>query len=173
MPAAILYQAAARRKRIFLREHLSAPVLQGLTAAGNNGHAYMYTLRTIYVAQTALQHHGWFVPFADTGQFGTDYPYRALVAVFGLAANRPQEAVYTIGVTDQADQPLDGGHTYRIHFPAGQLPPARYFWSCWFASESTQASDRQMPKTIEIRPEQASGGRSNRQPVATDRKGLA
>ena len=24
---------------------------------------------------------------------------------------------------------LNGSHDYVLHFPAGQLPPARYFWS--------------------------------------------
>jgi hypothetical protein len=111
------------------QEHLSAAVLQGLAEASNGGHAYVTNMRTTYALQSALQNHGWFVPFADTGEFGTDYQWRAIVALYGLAANRPVEAVYTIGVIDQTDEMLNGAHDYVIHFPAGQLPPARYFWS--------------------------------------------
>jgi len=111
------------------QEALSAPVKHGLIAAANGGHDYVSNARTTFAASSAIQHHGWFVPFADTGDFGTDYVWRAMVALFGLAANRPVEAVYTIGVTDQYLQKLDGSHSYVIHFAANALPPARYFWS--------------------------------------------
>jgi hypothetical protein len=111
------------------REHLSAAVLSGLTQAGDGGLAYVNSMRTIYAAQDAAEHHGWFVPFSDTAEFGTDYQWRAVVAVYGLAANRPAEAVYTIGILDQNDSELSGANRYVIHFPAGQLPPAKYFWS--------------------------------------------
>jgi hypothetical protein len=111
------------------QEHLSTAVLKGLAMAADNGYSYLRTARTTYGAQSALAHHGWLVPAADTGDFGTDYQWRALVATFGLAANRPQEAIYVIGVVDQSMQLLNGSHDYVIHFPAGRLPPARYFWS--------------------------------------------
>jgi hypothetical protein len=111
------------------KEHLSQPVLTGLADAANNGYSYLYTTRTTYAAQSALDHDGWFVPFADTGDFGTDYMWRAIVSVFGLAANEPVEAMYIIGVLDQHDQQLNSAHDYVIHFPADALPPARYFWS--------------------------------------------
>jgi hypothetical protein len=111
------------------QQHLSAPVLAGLAAAGDGGLAYIDNMRTIYAAQDAIEHHGWFVPFADTGSFGTDYQWRAIVSVYGLAANEPAEAVYTIGILDQDETQLNGAHDYVIHFPAGALPPAKYFWS--------------------------------------------
>lgn len=110
-------------------EALSAPIRAGLAAAADGGHDYVSNARTTFAAESAVQHHGWFVPYADTGAFGTDYLWRAMVAIFGLAANRPVEAVYTIGVTDQYLQKLDGSHSYVIHFAASALPPARYFWS--------------------------------------------
>jgi len=110
-------------------ENLSAAVKAGLAAAADGGYQYMFNTRTTYAAQSALAHHGWFVPGADTGNFGTDYLWRAVVALFGIAANEPVEAMYVIGVIDQADEQLDGSHSYLIHFPAGALPPAKYFWS--------------------------------------------
>ena len=69
------------------------------------------------------------MPGTDTGNFGTDYEVRAIVAVYGLGSNEPAEAMYIVGVIDQDDQKLDASHYYVIHFPAGSLPPARYFWS--------------------------------------------
>ena len=43
-----------------------------------------------------------------------------MVALFGIAANRPQEALYIIGVTDPSHAYLDGARDYVIHFAAGQ-----------------------------------------------------
>jgi hypothetical protein len=73
--------------------------------------------------------NGWFVPPADIGNYGTDYDLRAVVAMNGIAANLPAEAMYIVGVTGSNHQYLNGADDYVIHFPAGQLPPAKYFWS--------------------------------------------
>jgi hypothetical protein len=37
--------------------------------------------------------------------------------------------MYIVGVIDQDDQKLDASNDYVIHFAAGALPPAKYFWS--------------------------------------------
>ncbi len=108
---------------------LSSAVLKGLTEAANAGLSYITTERTLYAAESAVTNHGWFVPSADTGDFGTDYLWRGIVAVYGLAANVPAEAMYIVGVVDQDDMKLNGADRYVITFPADALPPARYFWS--------------------------------------------
>ncbi|MFL5240194.1 MAG: DUF1254 domain-containing protein [Rhizomicrobium sp.] len=64
-----------------------------------------------------------------TGLYGTDYLMRALVTAIGLGANRPQDAVYPVSKKDDADQSYNGANKYVIHFPKGQLPPAKGFWS--------------------------------------------
>ena len=110
-------------------EHLSAPVLAGLTAAADGGYQQILQERTGLAKKSVVAHQGWFVPPFENGAFGTDYAYRAVVALFGIAANRPAEALYIVGVTDSSLQYLGGAHDYVIHFPAGQLPPARFFWS--------------------------------------------
>ncbi len=110
-------------------EHLSAAVVAGLTAAADGGPAHVAALKLSVAAASAVAHDGWFVPPAYTGDYGINYDFRAVVALNGLAANRPAEAMYIVGVTDSGKTLLDGSHTYLIHFPAGQLPPARYFWS--------------------------------------------
>jgi hypothetical protein len=111
------------------REHLSAAVLAGLRAAGNAEASYIYQRRLALATPNIVAHGGWYVPPPNTGAYGTDYELRAVVAVYGLAANRPAEAIYIIGAADPTDTLLNAAHDYMIHFPAGQLPPARYFWS--------------------------------------------
>jgi len=64
-----------------------------------------------------------------TGIYGTDYLMRALVTAIGLGANRPQDAVYPTSLKPADGDAYDGAHTYVMHFPKGQLPPARGFWS--------------------------------------------
>jgi hypothetical protein len=111
------------------KEHLSAPIIAGLTQAADMGPAHVAALKVQIAGTDALTHNGWFIPPADTGDYGTDYKFRAVVALNGIAANRPAEAIYIIGVADSAHALLDGANSYTIHFAAGQLPPARYFWS--------------------------------------------
>jgi hypothetical protein len=111
------------------QEHVSAAVLRGLAAAANGGPAQVAGLRETIAARSLLANNGWFVPPPDIANYGTDYNLRAVVALNGIAANRPAEAMYIVGATDSAHTFLDGSHDYVLHFPAGQLPPARYFWS--------------------------------------------
>jgi hypothetical protein len=110
-------------------EHLSATTLAALKAAVSGGPAYVARLKTALALRSIAATHGWFVPPADIGAYGTDYTLRAVVALQGLAANRPAEAVYDIGVTDSSLNFLNAGHAYVVHFAAGALPPVRYFWS--------------------------------------------
>ncbi len=110
-------------------EHLPAATVAALQAAVAGGPAAMVALKTQVAAPSVLANDGWFVPPPDIAAYGTDYKLRAVVAINGLAANRPVEAMYIVGVMDSTHAYLNGSHTYTIHFPAGQLPPARYFWS--------------------------------------------
>jgi hypothetical protein len=72
---------------------------------------------------------GWSTPPATLGQYGTDYATRAAVAMVGLGANLPQDAIYPNTRVDAAGQALDGSHRYGLHFQAGELPPVQAFWS--------------------------------------------
>lgn len=40
-----------------------------------------------------------------------------------------EEAAYWTAARDDAGAPLSGRHSYRLRFPAGQLPPNDDFWS--------------------------------------------
>jgi len=72
---------------------------------------------------------GWTYGERHLGNFGEDYLYRANVALTGLAALEPTEAVYLACNTDSTGRPLSGANAYRLTFPADGLPPARAFWS--------------------------------------------
>ncbi|HZE06675.1 MAG TPA: DUF1214 domain-containing protein, partial [Solirubrobacteraceae bacterium] len=66
----------------------------------------------------------------NTGDYGTDYAYRADVAAVGLGANTPAEAMYPIALTDSRGAPLNGAtDSYEITFARGQAPPVRAAWS--------------------------------------------
>ena len=72
---------------------------------------------------------GWATPPAQLGQYGTDYTTRAVVAMIGLGANLPADAMYPNTRVDGQGQALNGRHRYRLHFNAGDMPPVRAFWS--------------------------------------------
>ena len=65
----------------------------------------------------------------NTGQYGIDYIWRAVVALVGLGANLPADASYPHATVDAQGQPLTGANRYVIRFPKGQLPPVNAFWS--------------------------------------------
>lgn len=64
-------------------------------------------------------------------EYGTEYSFRALVALVGLGANPVEVAVYPKASTDSAGKPLIGATGYRIHFEKDLLPPVEEqgFWS--------------------------------------------
>ncbi len=72
---------------------------------------------------------GWSTPPALLGAYGTSYDTRAAVAMVGLGANLPADAMYPNASVDGQGRPLDGSHRYRLHFKAGDLPPVNAFWS--------------------------------------------
>jgi hypothetical protein len=79
--------------------------------------------------QEAVANEGWLLPASDIGKYATDYRFRAIVAVVGLGANTPDEAIYPTGITDAAGALFDGANAYRLTFAPGGEPPAKYFWS--------------------------------------------
>ncbi|WP_371366665.1 DUF1254 domain-containing protein [Pseudomonas sp. QL9] len=63
------------------------------------------------------------------GSYGTQYRKRALVALGGLGANLPEDAIYPNAFTDADGKPFSGGNAYVLRFDKGQLPPVGAFWS--------------------------------------------
>ncbi|MCB0870403.1 MAG: DUF1254 domain-containing protein [Solirubrobacterales bacterium] len=106
---------------------LSADALAGLTAAVADGPAKVNAdLTTLYV-KGFNAHNGWLA--METGTYGTDYDFRAVVTQVGLGALLPNEAIYPLTQTDRKLSPLVGSKSYTMHIPKGELPPARAFWS--------------------------------------------
>ena len=81
-----------------------------------------------YFKDAGKEVNGWQV-MTKTGLYGTDYLQRAFVTAIGLGANRPQDAVYPTSLVDGDGKPYDGANKYVMHFPKGQTPPAKGFWS--------------------------------------------
>ena len=73
--------------------------------------------------------NGWLFQAADTGEFFQDYLGRARVALGGLAALPPEEAMYLTAMSPAGQRSFDGEGVYRLRFAADQLPPVNAFWS--------------------------------------------
>ena len=73
--------------------------------------------------------NGWTIAAENVGTYGTSYQRRAVVALLGLGANLPEDAVYPTAWVDEAGQPPNGANKYVLHFDKGKLPPANAFWS--------------------------------------------
>ena len=82
-----------------------------------------------FVATGAAHKPGWNSFQGELGRYGTNYSARAITARVAVGANPPEDAVYISDSTDASGTPLNGSMRYRMHFPAGQLPPVRAFWS--------------------------------------------
>jgi len=72
---------------------------------------------------------GWITPPAILGNYGTAYNIRAVVAMVGLGANLPEDAIYPSAAIDSDGETLDGSRRYRLRFAKGALPPVNAFWS--------------------------------------------
>jgi len=72
---------------------------------------------------------GWSYPSAKLGAYDQDYALRAAVAVSGLAALPPEEAMYMRAEGDLRGALFDGGRNWRMTFPPGGHLPVNSFWS--------------------------------------------
>lgn len=77
----------------------------------------------------ALVANGWQMNTSTMGVYGDYYLKRAIVAMMGLGANQPEDAIYPLNVADSNGEPLHAENNYVLHFPKGDLPPAQAFWS--------------------------------------------
>ena len=72
---------------------------------------------------------GWSYPSSRLGDFAQDYLLRGAVALGGLAALPPAEAMYLQGEGPLPRKLFDGAQAWRLHFPAGASLPVNSFWS--------------------------------------------
>lgn len=73
--------------------------------------------------------NGWQMNTETMGSYGIAYLKRACIALAGLGANQPEDAIYPFNVADADGNPLKGESRYEFHFPKDQLPPVDAFWS--------------------------------------------
>ena len=87
----------------------------------------LYLKEGIVTGDTTLE-NGWIFS-SDLGVYGTRYLLRALVTAIGLGANRSQDAIYPTSEGPSILESYTGKKKYVMHFPKGELPPAKGFWS--------------------------------------------
>lgn len=110
-------------------EPFKTTVLEPSTArAVQEGATAALATVTANARKSAAGGSGWRVS-RDMGAYGMDYARRAAVAMFGLGANLPEDAIYPTARADATGRPFDGGARYVMHFEKGQLPPVKAFWS--------------------------------------------
>lgn len=73
--------------------------------------------------------NGWQVSREGIGVYGNSYLKRAIVAMGGLGANLPRDAIYPLAVADAEGSVMNGRNNYVLHFDKDDLPPVEAFWS--------------------------------------------
>lgn len=73
--------------------------------------------------------NGWQMNTDTMGVYGNYYLKRAIVAMIGLGANQPQDAIYPLCLADADGNPVTGSNNYILHFGQEELPPVEAFWS--------------------------------------------
>jgi hypothetical protein len=120
-----LKRAGFQRGKRFDLDQADAVVKSAFESAPKDAQALMaWKLPTL--ARVA---NGWSMNTDTMGVYGNYYLKRAIVALEGLGANLPDDAVYPLNLADNTGQPLDGTNNYTIHFAKGETPPADAFWS--------------------------------------------
>ncbi|MFE1266837.1 DUF1254 domain-containing protein [Streptomyces sp. NPDC058757] len=97
-------------------------------------------LRELLGRAESAKTDGWTV-HRGLGDYGTDYAKRAVITRFGYGANLDADALYPHATTDADGRPLDGAHTYVLHFDAGRTPPVDGFWSLTMMNERQLFAD--------------------------------
>jgi hypothetical protein len=107
----------------FQFEKLDAATVAGLKRAVLDGQSIIeHKART----QSPVQPGGTWMVSYDLANLD-DWLFRASVGWKYVWGDLPSELLFPIARNDESGQPLSGEHRYRLHFPAGQLPAARYW----------------------------------------------
>jgi hypothetical protein len=73
--------------------------------------------------------NAWQMNTDTMGVYGNYYLKRAIVALVGLGANLPEDAVYPLNMGDASGHSLTGANQYVLHFAKNEIPPVAAFWS--------------------------------------------
>ena len=80
--------------------------------------------------------NGWQMNTSSMGVYGDYYMKRAIIAMIGLGANQPEDAIYPLNLTDADGKPVEPGKNYLLHFTKAELPPVNAFWSATMYDEA-------------------------------------
>ncbi len=126
------WSTIARLKRIGIEpgkslawDGLGSETQDALTRAAAAGLKAMYAK----MPSMASVVDGWQMNTDTMGVYGNYYLKRAIVALVGLGANQPNDAIYPLNISDSDGKPLRGENNYVIHFDKEKLPPVEAFWS--------------------------------------------
>ena len=73
--------------------------------------------------------NGWQMNTDTMGVYGNYYLKRAMVALLGLGANPPDDAIYPLNIADADGKPVMGEYKYVLSFKKDEVPPVGAFWS--------------------------------------------
>ncbi len=86
---------------------------------------------------------GWQMSTDTMGVYGNSYLKRAIVALVGLGATQPEDAIYPLCMCDADGKPMNGANKYLLHFTKDELPPVGAFWSVtMYDAEGFQAANK-------------------------------
>jgi hypothetical protein len=86
----------------------------------------LYSSGWLDLPTMALVVNGWQMNTDTMGVYGDYYLKRAIIAMVGLGANQPNDAIYRLDISDADGKPLSGEHTYVLHFDKQELPPVTH-----------------------------------------------
>jgi hypothetical protein len=133
------WSTVTRLKRIgfepgksFDYERLDPSVQRALDKAATDGLKGMYAKLPTFARVV----NGWQMNTDTIGVYGDYYLKRAAVALIGLGANQPEDAIYPLNLADADGKPLVGEHNYVLHFNKAEIPPVNAFWSVTMYDEA-------------------------------------
>lgn len=118
------------------------PLGDGAVDALNAGIRDELARLTALIPAVGKRVNGWEMILDTVGVYGNFYAKRAVIAIAGLGANPPEDAVYPLAVADDHGDPFVGERSYRLHFEKDELPPVEAFWSLtMYDAEGFQAAN--------------------------------
>jgi hypothetical protein len=89
---------------------------------------YQSALAEIPKNKMGEEKNGWQMIY-DTGDYGTNYMFRATIAYMGLGANLGDDAFYLSSFNSSDGKEYSSDKQYVLHFNKDEIPPINGFWS--------------------------------------------
>jgi len=105
--------------------HLSKDTIRGMEDALAAGPGQIRNDTGSQFLESFGKHNGYLL--GGFGQYGTNYPLRAVISQVGLGAFTPDQAIYALSWADHDRKPLSGSTSYVLHMASA--PPASESWT--------------------------------------------